>query len=100
MNLKVLHQFHNLSLYRHIKSRGRLIRNDNIRIADHRNGNDNALLHPSAELMRIFPHSALRIRDTQLPKQFHYPCHGLFFTDFLMLYQPFRHLVAYTVDRI
>jgi len=64
--LSFLEQVENLRLNGHVQGRGRLVRNDQLRVAGQGHGNHHALTHAAGELMRIIVQPPFRGRDTHL----------------------------------
>ena len=62
--LEVLHQLENLRLNRHIKRRGWLVRDQNIRLARQRHRNHDALPHTAGQLVRVLLDTAFRLVDS------------------------------------
>ena len=61
--LEVAHQVQDLRLDGHVERRGRLVGDQELRIAGERHGDHHALAHAAGELVRIFAHAALRLGD-------------------------------------
>ena len=100
VDLQGLHQLHDLRLDRHIQSSRRLIRDDNVRIADHRNGNHNTLLHAAGKLVRIVVHAAYRIGNAQLFEHIQHMRPRLGFFHAGVLYQSLCHLIPYLIHGV
>src|SRR5207237_6245134 len=66
-------QIHDLALDRHVQRRGRLIGDQELRLAGDRHGDHHALLLPARELKWIYVEPGLRLRDTHLAKELYYP---------------------------
>ncbi|MNN33261.1 hypothetical protein D3C81_1470140 [compost metagenome] len=69
--LQLLHQLQNLRLDGYVQRRGRLVRNQQLRIRGQRDGDDHPLPHPAAKLMRILVEPPLRRWDSDQAQQFH-----------------------------
>ena len=61
-----LHQIQDLCLDRHVERGCRLVGDDQLGIAAQRHGDHHALQHAAAELVRILPDPALRVRNADL----------------------------------
>jgi hypothetical protein len=57
-------QVEDLRLHRHVQRGGRLVEDDERRIVDQRGGDERALLHSAAQLMRIGANELTRMRQT------------------------------------
>ena len=92
--LQLIEQRHDLRLHRHIQRRGRFIRNQQLRLAQQRHRNHNALAHPAGELMRIHIHPFAGFRHfhrVQHPDRF---LKSIVRTQTFMQHQHFRQLFA------
>ena len=61
--LEIQHQLQDLRLDRHVERRGRLVGDQEFRVAGERHGDHHALAHAAGELMWIFAHAPRRLRD-------------------------------------
>ena len=61
--LEIQHQLQDLRLDRDVQRRGRLVGDQELRVAGERHGDHHALAHAAGELMRIFAHAPRRLRD-------------------------------------
>jgi hypothetical protein len=62
-------ELEDLRLDRDVESRGRLVGEQNVRIAGERNGYERALSHPSAQLVRVASQCAKRIWHAELAEE-------------------------------
>ena len=91
---QILDQFDNRRLDRHIQRRGRLVQDQERRLGHQRHGDDDPLLLPTRQLMRIGAH------DPRGVGQFHIPDHlqgarlGLGLGNALMDHRHFHQLLA------
>src|SRR5881275_3043952 len=67
--LQVLDQLQDLSLDRHVEGRGRLVCDQQVRVAGQRQRDHHALPHPARELMRVVVDPLFRPRDSDLRQQ-------------------------------
>ena len=65
-----------LRLHRHVQRRGRLVGQDQPRVAGQRHRRHRPLPHAAGELVRVLPRPPRRIRDLHVPQQLHRPCPG------------------------
>ena len=67
---QVLHQLENLRLNRHVERGGRLVGDDQFRIAGESDGDHHALAHAAGELMRVLVEPAFRVGNADKGQQF------------------------------
>ena len=67
-------QIQHLRLYRHIQCRGRLVRDQQSRLARQHHGDHGALFHAAGELKRIFAVASRSIGNAHRFQQFNRPC--------------------------
>ena len=102
--LQLPEQFEDLCLHGDIQGSGWLVGHDEPRIQRQCRGNDDALLLPSRELVRVVIHPVLRVRDPHLGQRFDGAGLGLFAADPVpgscVGANPLDDLPAHGVDRI
>ena len=74
---EVAHHLKHLRLDRHVERRGRLVRDDQPRVAADGEGDHHALPHPPAELVGIVLQSSLGVGDPDQGQQIRGPLKGL-----------------------
>jgi hypothetical protein len=67
-----------LPLDGHVERRGRLVRDDDVRLVQQRDGDGDALAHPAGELVRVAPQPLVRARDADLAERVARPLPRLF----------------------
>ena len=75
--LQRLHQFEDLRLDRDIERGGRLIGDQELRLADQRHGDHHALAQAARQFMRILREALLRPTDAHLLQHVEHPGSGL-----------------------
>ncbi|OPZ97699.1 MAG: hypothetical protein BWY71_01527 [Planctomycetes bacterium ADurb.Bin412] len=98
--LEVFDQVEDLRLDRNIQGRGRLIGDQQGRVAAQRHGNHHPLPHPAGHLVRIGADPLLRIGHPDQPQHLHrsFPCLMSLFI--LMEFHGLHDLVPHRIDRI
>ena len=69
--LELAHQIEDLRLDGHVEGRGRLVGDQELRIAGERHGDHHPLPHAAGELMRIFARTPLRLGDADQSQHLH-----------------------------
>ncbi|MMZ63858.1 hypothetical protein D1872_261410 [compost metagenome] len=90
--LHALHQVQNLRLDRHIKGRGRLVRDQQCRAAGQGDRNHDALAHPPGEFMGILIKPRLTVPDSHPIQHFERLLSGFFRRQIPVFYQAFGNL--------
>ncbi|CDN42283.1 hypothetical protein BN871_BC_00130 [Paenibacillus sp. P22] len=98
--LEAAQQVQNLSLDRDVESGRRLVGDEQLRIAGHRDRDHDALQHAAAQLMRIRVHDLLRPRDSDESNQVDRPRPRLLPAQLAMLHQRLDDLLADLEHRI
>ncbi len=75
--LEVLEQVEDLRLHGHVERGGRLVRDQQLRVADQRHRDHRALPHTAGELVRVVVHPGLRLRDADPAEHLDRPLAGL-----------------------
>src|SRR5881296_1127553 len=91
-------QFENLSLDRHVQSRGRLISKDQLRLAGQGSCNRYSLLCSAAQFVRILTDSDLRVSYPNVAQQLDGFSESKLLRDWLMPHYHLCKLVAYGED--
>ena len=65
-----LQKLQNLGLNGHVQCGGRLVADQDLGAAGHRNGNDHTLAHATGELVRVLLKALFRVRDAHIPQVF------------------------------
>ncbi|MPM69333.1 hypothetical protein SDC9_116278 [bioreactor metagenome] len=97
---ELLHQREYLRLYRHVKRRGRLVGDEEHRIAGERHRDHDPLSHASGELVRVFVDTLFGQSDIYHPQHFDRFFPGLFFVHPLMEAEYFHQLFSDRKDRV
>ena len=79
--LELHHQFQDLCLYRDVQRRGRLVGDEQFRVARDGHGDHDALPHPPAELVGVVVQALLRTRNVDHLQQFDAAVGGLFLVE-------------------
>ena len=90
----------NLLLHHHIQSRCRLIGDNQLRIADGRQGQHGPLPLPAGHLMGILPVILFSIRQTHSPEFLQHLLMDLLIAEFGVQLQVFRNLISHPENRI
>ena len=93
-DLHLLEQLQDLRLDGHVQRGGGLIADQDLRVAGHRNGDDDALAHTARELVRVLAEADLRVGDADIPQVFQRLLFGGFAAQTLMQLHGFHDLVA------
>ena len=88
--LNVFHKFKDARLDRNVERGRRLVGDQKSGIADHRDRDHDALLHPARKLVRIFVITLFRLRDPELAEKVDDPLFALFPADFFVQEQVFH----------
>ena len=98
--LELAHQIEDLRLNGHIERGGRLVGDQELRVAGERHGDHHPLPHAAGELMRIFAHAPLRLGDADQSQHLHRTSLRRLSAKTLMQPQRFADLAADREDRI
>ena len=90
----------NLCLDGHVQCGGGLIADQDLRVAGHRNGDDDALAHTAGELVRVLAEADLRVGDADIPQVFQRLLFGGLAAQALMQLHGFHDLVADGLQRV
>ena len=99
-HLQLADQIENLRLYRHVERGGRLVRDQQARIARQRHRDHHALAHPARQLMRIVVDAALGVGNPDHPERLDRAIAGFGATGLLMKPDRLANLAADGEDRI
>ena len=100
LHLQILEQFHDLCLDGNVQRGGGLVADDQLRVADHGDGNHHALFHAAGELMGVVVDALLGIRDAQLAEHLQNLHTGFLLLHAGVLDQALSHLVTHLVNRV
>ena len=89
-----MHQLQNLGLNGHVQSGGRLVGNQDVRLAGQGHGDHDPLTHTAGELVGVLLHPFFRLVDVDQPQHFHGPLPGLLFVAARVQQNRFHQLVA------
>ena len=92
--MQALQQVENLRLNRHVQRGGRLVGDNQARVAHDGHGDHNALAHAAGKLVRILLHAALRIGNFDHPELFEHEVARFLFGNALVDAQRLGQLVA------
>ncbi len=81
---KLAKQVENLGLDRHVERRGRLVGDQQLRVAGERHGDHRPLPHAAGELVRVVVDAFFRRRDADLVEHFDRAVAGLGLADVLV----------------
>ena len=98
--LELIKQCHYLRLHGYVQRRCRLIGNQQLRPAQQRHRNHDALAHPAGKLVRIHFHPFARLGHFDRIQHFHRLFKGFGFAQRFMQHQDFHQLFAYPHIRI
>ena len=98
--LQIVHELQDLRLDRNVQSRGRLVRDEQLRLAGQCHGDHDTLTHTAGQLMRILLGDDVRIRDLDIGQHFNDLCGSLLLRHALMDNERLADLTGHGEDRV
>ena len=93
-------KFYNLCLDRHIQGRGRLVRNQKLRITGECHGNHDPLTHAAGKLVRILFDPPFRLVDSDKRQKLNHSCLPGHRIQIRVLFQRLVQLILYRKQRV